>query len=86
MDDDTKLTELLESQIGPVPDTGIKYPDITVELTGQDGNAFNLISIVQKVLREQVSAEASLQFSSAAMFANSYDDLLGLIQRTVNVV
>lgn len=59
---------------------------ITVELTGQDGNAFNIIGRVAKALRRQVSPEASEEYVTAAMDCPSYDALLALTQRTVVVV
>lgn len=63
----------------------VRYPEVEVELIGQDGNAFNLIGIVSKALERNVDSQAALQFRSAAMFASSYDELLALIQRTVTV-
>ena len=61
------------------------YPHVTVQLTGQDGNAFMIIGLVAKALRKQVSPEAAKQFTNDAMNSGSYDDLLRLAMGTVNV-
>jgi len=31
----------------------ITYPDVTVQLTGQDGNAFNIIGLVREAIRDE---------------------------------
>lgn len=62
-----------------------RYPDVEVELIGTDGNAFALIGKVAKALRREVSREASDAFRSEAMIQGSYDELLQLIMRTVEV-
>jgi hypothetical protein len=63
----------------------ITYPDVTVQLTGEDGNAFAIIGRVAKALRREVSPEAASQFSAEAMNQPSYDALLRLAMSTVNV-
>jgi len=57
-----------------------------VQLSGQDGNVFNLISIVRRVLKEQVSKEKAEEFTACAMQCSSYDEVLFLIQEYVDVV
>lgn len=45
-----------------------KYPDIKVQLTGQDGNAFAIIGSVQRALRRaHIPAEEVEQFRNEAM-------------------
>lgn len=61
------------------------YPAVEVELIGTDGNAFALIGKVAKALRREVSREASDKFKAEAMSQGSYDELLALIMRTVEV-
>lgn len=63
----------------------VKYPDVTVQLTGRDGNAILIIGAVAKALRKEVSAEAATAFSNSAMDCGSYDELLQLAVTTVNV-
>jgi len=86
--DDVELTELLESQIGEVPDTGspeVRYPNVTVKLVGEDGNAFNLIGVVARRIRVAIGREAEKAFTTEAFDCDSYDELLAFIQRTVIV-
>ena len=64
---------------------GIKYPQVTVQLTGEDGNAFSIIGKVSRALRRQVSPEAAEEFSREALACQSYDELLYLAMRTVEV-
>jgi hypothetical protein len=64
---------------------GVTYPDVTVQLTGQDGNVFNIIGQVAKALRRQVSREAADAFTKEAFQSDSYDAVLQLAMRTVEV-
>lgn len=63
----------------------VRYPDVHVQLTGQDGNAFALIGQAFKAIRQQVGPEAAAEFSNAAIESESYDGLLAFIMQTVNV-
>jgi len=63
-----------------------KYPNIQVQLTGQDGNAFNLISIVRSALRKNgVSSEEVSAFVKEATSGN-YDNVLITCMNWVDVV
>ena len=61
------------------------YPDVEVELTGVDGNAFVLIGTVANAIRREISSEAASRFSSEAMRQESYDEVLQFIMNTVEV-
>ncbi len=62
-----------------------KYPDIEVQLTGQDGNAFNLMGIVNRALRKaDVSQEDQDLFIKEATAAD-YNHLLSTCMKWVNV-
>lgn len=61
------------------------YPDITVQLSGQDGNAFAIIGAVSKAIRREVGSEEAAAYSAAAMDTPSYDALLQHAMATVNV-
>jgi hypothetical protein len=63
----------------------VQYPDVHVKLTGRDGNAMLLIGRVGAALRREVSPEAADAFARSAFDCGSYDELLQLIQRTVQV-
>ena len=55
------------------------------ELIGQDGNAFNLMVIVRRTLRDAGLDATANQFTDEAKKCGSYDDLLCLISCYVNV-
>lgn len=64
----------------------VKYPDAYAQLTGEDGNAFNIITIVRRAIKDaDYGYEAALEFSQTAMDCESYDDLLRLCDETVNI-
>lgn len=63
----------------------VKFPDVTVKLVGQDGNAFVILGLTQKAMRRGgVPAEAIEEFVTEAM-AGDYDHLLRTVMQTVNV-
>lgn len=66
--------------------TEILYPDVEVQLSGNDGNAFAIIDAVQRALRDEVSAEAASTYANEAMDSESYDALLQHAMRTVRVL
>ncbi len=61
------------------------YPEVTVALTGLDGNAFSVVGAVSTALRREVSPEAADAYAHAAMNSPSYDALLRHAMETVNV-
>lgn len=67
-----------------MPDTP-KYPDVEVELFGQDGNAFAIISRVRHALRlADVPAEEIGDFINEAM-CGDYTHVLQTVMATVTV-
>ena len=63
----------------------VKYPEVTVKLVGEDGNAFAIIGRMSAALRKaRVSKEEIATFQKAAM-AGDYDNLLQTCQKWVNV-
>lgn len=75
-------------------DTGPKYPECTVRLTGEDGNVFVIIGRVRVHLRRHLVengvgyAEARRrvdEFAAEVIAAESYDDALGVVTRWVDV-
>lgn len=79
--DDVIRAELEKDGVGSVT-----YPDVTVRLVGEDGNAFNLIGMVTRNIRAAHGLALANSFTEQAMECGSYDELLTFIQRTVNVV
>jgi hypothetical protein len=63
----------------------ITFPDVKVRLVGEDGNAFNIIGRVSLALCRAGYHDAAEQFVKDASNSKSYDDLLGLALRTVDV-
>lgn len=63
----------------------VTYPDLTVKLVGEDGNAFNLIGLVSRAIRKAHGEQAGKDFCQRAMEMPSYEALLVFLQETVNV-
>jgi hypothetical protein len=61
-----------------------KYPDVSVQLTGEDGNAFAIIGAVAKALRRAGHADAVPEFQAEAM-SGDYDHLLQTAMAYVDV-
>lgn len=62
-----------------------KYPDITVELVGQNGNAFNILGICLRAMRQAgLSQEERDAFQKEATSGN-YDNLLCTCMEWFNV-
>lgn len=68
-----------------MPRTETKYPEVKVQLTGEDGNVFGIIGKVTKALRRAGHADGAKAFSDAAFAAESYDAVLRLCMETVDV-
>ena len=63
-----------------------KYPNIEVQLTGNDGNAFAILAAVTKALRKnKVSKEEIDQFQKDAM-SGDYNNLLTTCMKWVTVL
>lgn len=61
-----------------------KFPEIVVQLTGQNGNAFNLVGIVREAMRGRVPREDVEKFTAEA-FSGDYDHLLATCTEWVTV-
>lgn len=63
----------------------VKYPEITVQLVGEDGNAFSVIGKVRKALRRAgISDEVIQQFTDEAT-SGDYDNVLMTCMNWVEV-
>ena len=61
-----------------------RYPDVHVQLSGEDGNAFFIIGRVRKALRQAGVSQAECdQFSNEAM-SGDYDNVLQTCMRWVS--
>jgi hypothetical protein len=66
--------------------TDVRHPEVTVQLTGTDGNAFAVLGRVRRALLETgVSDEEVKEFTDGAT-SGDYDDLLQTIMLWVNVL
>ena len=63
----------------------VKFPDVTVQLTGEDGNVFGVIGRVAKALKRAGHVEGAAEFTAAAFASKSYDEVLRLAMQTVEV-
>lgn len=52
-----------------------KFPHVEVQLSGQDGNAFYILGVVQKALKRAGEHEAAAEFFTEAT-SGDYDHLL----------
>jgi len=65
--------------------TTVRYPNIEVQLTGTDGNAFAILGAVQRELRHHdVPADEVTAFNDEAT-SGDYDHLLQTCMRWVEV-
>ena len=62
----------------------VKYPDVTVQLTGIDGNAFMIMAVVNRGLRSAGHDEAIEKFMEEAQ-SGDYDNVLVTAMKYVNV-
>lgn len=63
----------------------VKYPDVTVRLTGTSGNAFAVIGRVSDAIQKQYGADAASNFIGLATGCGSYEELLSFVMDTVHV-
>ena len=62
----------------------VKHPEVKVQLTGEDGNAFAIIGRVQRAMKEAgVSSEEIKQFVEEAM-SEDFDNLIETCLRWVD--
>jgi len=62
----------------------VKYPDVSVRLVGEDGNAFALLGRVSKALKRGGHGDVVDEFMDEAT-AGDYNDLLNTVMRWVDV-
>lgn len=62
-----------------------KYPEITIPLVGEDGNAFAILGRVSKIMRKAgIPAAEQEQFTNEAM-SGDYDHLLQTVMKWFEV-
>jgi hypothetical protein len=63
----------------------IKYPEVEVELVGQDGNAFAVMARVSKALRRASVAQQEIDEYLKESTSGDYDHLMATATRWVTV-
>ena len=63
----------------------VKYPEIEVELTGQDGNAFAIMGAVSKGLRKGGVSKEEIDQCMNEMMSGDYNHLLRTAMAWVSV-
>jgi hypothetical protein len=64
---------------------GPKYPNITVELVGQDGNAFAILSCMRKTMKRGGVPQEEVEKFTKEATNGDYDHLLQTCIKWVNV-
>lgn len=72
---------LLDAETPPGP----KFPDVQVQLSGEDGNGFFIVARVRKALERAGHREAEVEFFTEAT-SGDYDHLLQTCMRWVTVL
>jgi hypothetical protein len=63
----------------------VKYPDVEVQLTGNDGNAFAIMGAVSKALRRAGVEKSEIDEYMSESMSGDYDNLLRTAMRWVSV-
>lgn len=65
--------------------TDIKYPEITVNITGVDGNAFNILGICTREMKRHHLPKSEIDKFFDEATSGGYDDLLRVVMQWFNV-
>ena len=63
----------------------VKYPEIVVQLSGEDGNAFSIIGRVSKALRRAGVASTEVDKFTTDAMSGDYDHVLQTAMKWVEV-
>ena len=67
-------------------DTKVRYPDVLVPLSGEDGNAFFIIGRVGAALRQAGVPSADIDAFRKEVMGGDYDNVLRTVMRWVSVL
>lgn len=62
-----------------------KYPEITVKLSGEDGNAFSILGAVSRALRKANVEKKEIEEFQKEATSGDYDHLINTAMRWVEV-
>ena len=84
--DDLWAAEFLEKEKSKARSGGgVKFPEVSVKLTGGDGNAFAILGAVEKAMRRANVPKAEIEAYMTEAMSGDYNKLLAVTMRTVNV-
>lgn len=63
----------------------VKYPDVTVQLTGEDGNAFFIIGRIRQALRRHGVPQEEIEAFCEEAMSGDYNHVLNTAMRWVEV-
>lgn len=61
-----------------------KYPDVTVQLSGEDGNAFSLIGRTTRAMRQAMVPQEEIEAFRKQAMSGDYDNVLQTIMEWVD--
>ncbi len=62
-----------------------KFPQVTVKLVGQDGNAFAVLGATIKAMKRAGVSQSDIDAFRTEATSGDYDHLLGTVMQTVEV-
>lgn len=62
-----------------------KYPNVSVQLTGRDGNAFAILGVVKSAMRKGKVPAAEIDAFMTEAMSGDYDNLLATVMKWVDV-
>ncbi len=68
-----------------VEQTGVKYPDVEVQLSGEGGNAFSVMGAVRKALKRAGVSQIEVEAFNKEAMSGDYDHLLQTCMKWVTV-
>lgn len=81
----TRRTLLLEERKRPMATKEIRFPEIEVQLTGEDGNGFAILAAVRKAMRRGGCSKEDWEAFMDEATSGDYDHLLQTCMAWVNV-
>ena len=63
----------------------VKFPEIDVQLSGEDGNAFAIMAAVSRAMRRGGCSKEDIDTYTCEAMSGDYDHLLQTTMNTVNV-
>ena len=83
--EDVSSSEYWDKAEADFSDENTKYPDIHVQLTGRDGNAFGILGTVQGALRDHGVSKDERDAFMAEATSGDYNSLLRTCMNWVSV-